>query len=414
MNPLSDAPNRRRRFLKQGALSVMTTLLGTSVVHAARLPPGYLPLAFRWEEADPLAGKSEALIVLNDRPWNAELPPHALDEDVTTFPNMFVRNNGLISEKLDATSWTLTVEGESARAKKVYPLSELKTRFANHTYQLTLECGGNGRAGFYPPAAGNQWTEGAVSCAAWTGVRLRDVLDDVGVKRDAVYVGYYGRDRHLSGDAAKVVISRGVPIAKARQDETLLAWMMNGAAIPVAHGAPLRLVCGGWPASASGKWINRLVIRDRVHDGPKMGGDSYRVPAHPVAPGEEVLEEDFKIIESMPVKSLITYPASGAMFDRSRPLTVRGHAWAGERAVARVDVSVDFGATWQPTQLQPPPNRLAWQRWSTALRFPQTGYYEVWARATDSRGVTQPMVIPGWNPKGYLNNACHRIAVKVQ
>ena len=406
-------PWDRRNFLKQGALATMSTLLGTDIVHAAHLPAGYLPLAFRVAEG-PLSGKNPDMIVLNDRPWNVEMPPHALDQDVTTFPDMFVRNNGLMPEGIDAQGWTLTVGGEAVKVQKVYPLQELKKKFKAYTYQLVLECGGNGRAGFYPPASGNQWQEGAVSCAAWTGARLRDVLDDVGIRENAVYIGYYGVDRHLSGDAQQVVISRGVPLAKAQQEETLLAWAMNGEDIPMAHGYPLRLVCGGWPASASGKWINSIVVRDQVHDGPKMGGDSYRVPTHPVAPGEEVPEEDFKIIESMPVKSLITYPASGAMFSQSTELTVRGHTWAGERSVQRVEVSTDFGATWQTAHVQPPPNRLAWQTWTTSLRFPQTGYYEVWARATDSEGVSQPMVIPGWNPKGYLNNACHRIAVKVQ
>ena len=407
------APENRRDFLKKGAIAALTAVLGTEIVHSAHLPSGYLPLAFRVAD-DPMAGKNDKMIVLNDRPWNVEMPPHTLDEAVTTFPNMFVRNNGLFPDAIDAQQWTLTVEGESVKSPRVYRLDELKKRFTVHTYQLVLECGGNGRAGFYPPAAGNQWQEGAVSCARWTGVRLRDVLDDVGLRDNAVYIGYYGRDRHLSGDPGKVVISRGVPLAKARQDETLLAWAMNDNKIPLAHGYPLRLVCGGWPASASGKWIDRLVVRNQVHDGPKMGGDSYRVPAHPVAPGEPVPPEDFKIIESMPVKSLITYPASGAMFSRDRTLTVRGHAWAGERSVQEVVVSIDFGATWQPTQLQPAPNRLAWQRWTADLRFPQAGYYEVWARATDREGVSQPMVIPGWNPKGYLNNACHRIAVKVE
>ena len=402
----------RRGFLKRSTLATLTALLGTDIVHAARLPTGYLPMAFRIAD-DPLAGKNEAMIVLNDRPWNIEMPPHVLDEAVTTFPNMFVRNNGLIPDIIDAKSWTLTFGGESVRSEKVYRLEELKSKFTPYTYQLVLECGGNGRAGFYPPAAGNQWQDGAVSCAEWTGARLRDVLEEVGITDDAVYIGYYGQDKHLSGDAEKVVISRGVPIDKAMQDETLLAWAMNEDDIPLAHGYPLRLVCGGWPASASGKWIDKIVVRNQVHDGPKMLGDSYRVPAYPVQPGQEVPDEDMVIIEAMPVKSLITYPQTGAMFDLSRELDVRGHAWAGERSVQQVDVSIDFGATWQPTQLQPPANHLAWQHWSAAIRFPQPGYYEVWARATDSEGVSQPMVIPGWNPKGYLNNACHRIAVKV-
>jgi hypothetical protein len=144
-----------------------------------------------------------------------------------------------------------------------------------------------------------------------------------------------------------------------------------------------------------------------------MTGTSYRVPCEPVAPGSEVPEEAMCIIESMPVKSLITYPKSGVTHALGETFSLRGHAWAGDLAVERMQVSIDFGATWQRAALKKPVNRLAWQRWSAELEFPGPGYYEVWARATDSAGRSQPMVLPGWNPKGYLNNACHRIAVQV-
>ena len=149
------------------------------------------------------------------------------------------------------------------------------------------------------------------------------------------------------------------------------------------------------------------------HDGPKMGGQSYRVPCDPVAPGATVADEDMCIIESMPVKSLITNPRSGSRHERGKPIAVRGHAWAGDLGVASVFTSVDFGATWQPTDLEEPANRLAWQHFSTAIAIPTSGYYEVWARAVDENGRSQPVVLPGWNPRGYLNNACHRIALAV-
>ncbi|MBT8446357.1 MAG: sulfite oxidase, partial [Gammaproteobacteria bacterium] len=264
-----------------------------------------------------------------------------------------------------------------------------------------------------PAAPGNQWTTGAVGCAEWTGVRLRDVLEACGIDPRAVYVAYEGADRHLSGDPAKRPISRGVPLAKALESESLVAWAMNGESLPHQHGYPLRLVIGGWPGSVSGKWLNRILIRDRVHDGAKMGGSSYRVPCAPVAPGAEVADADMCIIESMPVKSLITAPRSGVTHPHMKQLAVRGHAWAGDRSVSRVQVSMDFGATWLSADLRAAPNRLAWADWSLALPpFPGPGYYEIWARATDAAGVSQPMVVPGWNPKGYLNNACHRIAVQ--
>ena len=144
-----------------------------------------------------------------------------------------------------------------------------------------------------------------------------------------------------------------------------------------------------------------------------MQGQSYRVPCRPVAPGTKVPDEEMCIIESMPVKSLITYPKTGAMIEDGRTLRLRGHAWAGDRRVQAMHFSIDFGQTWQPGTLDAPANRLAWQHWRAEVSFPQKGYYEVWARATDSEGRMQPMLLPGWNPKGYLNNACHRIAVKV-
>ena len=314
---------------------------------------------------------------------------------------------------LDPASWTLEIGGESAARSATFSLDELKETFRHYTYQLQIECGGNGRSEFVPPAAGNQWSVGAVGCPEWTGVRLGDVLEHVGIKDDAVYVAYYGADAHASGDPNKVPISRGVPIAKALEKESLIAWAMNGEDIPHLNGSPLRLVCGGWPGSVSGKWLTKIVIRNQVHDGPKMTGTSYRVPCKPVAPGSDVPKGQMCIIESMPVKSLITYPKSGLEHALGKKLALRGHAWAGDLSVREVHVSIDFGATWQKAKLEKPVNRLAWQHWQAEVAFAESGYYEVWARATDSEGRAQPMVLPGWNPKGYLNNACHRIAVQV-
>lgn len=262
------------------------------------------------------------------------------------------------------------------------------------------------------------------------------MLEHCGIADSAVYVAFEGADRHLS-DPDSLPISRGVPMHKALEDESLLTWAINGQPLPELHGYPLRLVFGGWPGSASGKWIRRILVRDRVHDGEKMLGQSYRVPCEPVVPGDAVPDDNMCIIDSMPVKSLVTFPMSGAehpigeqlparghaCLNTSRivetpctwgqPLDVRGHAWAGDVEVDEVRTSIDFGVTWQRTHLEPPANRLAWQRWSTRVSFPVRGYYEIWARAVDAYGRSQPMIVPGWNPRGYLNNACHRIAVRV-
>ena len=404
---------KRRNFVKKTALGSMATVIGADVVFGVEMPKDYLPLALQDPDPFKMFKKDTGMEVLNDKPWNIQAKAHLLDDKITPNKFMFIRNNGLIPETIDAGKWTLTIEGESAKQQKTYTLADLKSKFPQHTYQLTLECGGNGRSEFDPPAKGNQWAVGAVSCATWTGVRLRDVLEDVGIKDDAVYIGYHAADVHLSRDPGKEPISRGAPMPKALQDETLLAFKMNGKDIPLAHGYPLRLVAGGWPASVSGKWVNRISIRNIVHDGPKMTGTAYRVPCNPVAPGDKVKDEDMCIIESMPVKSLITYPKSGATIKEGKQLNIRGHAWAGELEVSKMEYSIDFGATWKECPIEKPANRLAWQHFSARIGFPKKGYYEIWARATDARSTSQPMLLPGWNPKGYLNNACHRIAVKV-
>lgn len=353
------------------------------------------------------------LRLLNDRPINAETPAHMLDDNTTPASHLFVRNNGHIPQVLDVESWKLEVSGESCLRPQSFTLKRLRDLFKTYSYDLQLECGGNGRSEFRPRASGNQWSTGAVGCANWSGVRLKDVLDYCGVHDSAEYIGYKGADLHLSGDSTKTVISRGVPLAKAMEKESLLAFALNGAPIPPVHGVPLRMICGGWPASASGKWLTHLLVRDREHDGAKMGGKSYRVPCESVAPGTEVLDRDMCIIHSMPVKSLITRPRSGITASAGTSLKLGGHAWAGDLEVSTVHVSIDYGTTWQACELSTPVNRLAWQHWQIAIKFPRSGYYEVWARATDELGRTQPMLVPGWNPKGYLNNAAHRIAVHV-
>lgn len=402
----------RRGFLRGAGLGAMAAVVGAAIPFHRFMPGGLIPAALA-ETTDPFAidGKN-GLTVLNDRPVNAETPTHLLDDDVTPTDRHFVRNNGVPPANVDAENWTLEVDGEVDTPLRL-TIAELRERFDVVSLKLQIECGGNGRAAFNPPARGNQWTLGAIGNSEWTGVRYADVLRAAGVNSSVVYTGHYGADTHLSGQAEKTPLSRGMPIDKAMDPHNLIAFEMNGRPIHPLNGAPLRVVAPGWPGSCSQKWLRRIWIRDVVHDGAKMTGKSYRVPKYPVEPGQKVPEEDFRIIESMPVKSLITYPQSGIELEPgTRRLGVRGHAWAGDLAVSRLDVSIDFGATWIAAELDAPPNPYSWQSWRANVEFPVAGYYEVWARATDENGTRQPFAV-AWNPKGYLNNSLHRIALRI-
>lgn len=397
----------RRTFLKSTSLGTLGAMAWMSSPYL-----GNMAAMAQGTEEDLMSGK-DGLILLNDRPINAETPAHLLDDDVTPYEHFFVRNNGLVPDtalEMDAEGWTLTIDGEVETPLEL-TLADLKEQFEVITSRLVVECGGNGRAFFNPGASGNQWSTGAVGCADWTGVRLSDVLNAAGVKDTAVYTGHYGNDVHLSGDPDMEVISRGVPIEKALAEGGIIAWEMNGEPIPALHGFPLRLIIPGYPGSVSQKYLTRIWVRDQVHDGAKMTGYSYRLPGHPVAPGTEVPEEDMVIMTEMPVKSLITHPQTGAEVAPEEAFEVRGHAWAGSGDIASVDISVDFGQTWIECELDDPVNLFAWQRFRAQVTLPESGYYEVWARATDMNGVAQPPVVPGWNPRGYGNNMQHRIAV---
>ncbi len=396
----------RRGFLKNTGLATMAAMVGTSIPFSGNMPIGFVPAAMAQDNV--LVGK-DGLTLLNDRPVNAETPPELLDDAITPTSRHFVRNNGIPPEDVDPATWTLTIDGLVDSPMEL-SIADLKAQFEVVTMALTLECGGNGRGFFNPPAKGNQWTYGAVGCSEWTGVRLKDVLEQAGIQSNVVYTAHYGADTHLSGDPEKLPISRGMPIAKAMTDNILIAFEMNGEALHPLNGAPLRLVVPGWPASTAQKWLTRIQLRDVVHDGPKMTGKAYRVPNRAVEPGEKVEKKDFVIIERMPVKSLVTFPANGA--DVGLESEVRGHAWSGDRTVEKLEVSIDFGATWQDAALDVPVNSGAWQNWRTNVAFPQAGYYEVWARATDSEGTMQPFAID-WNPKGYLNNTMHRVGLRV-
>jgi sulfite oxidase len=422
----------RRGFMGGAGLAAIGATVGGAIPFSQNMPGGLMPGAFAQDKpaAPPAAapaapaakgpiplnfpGKSDKLVVLGEKPLVAETPESQLDDDTTPIEKFFIRNNGQIPEAAkDADKWSFKIDGEVNKPLDI-TLGELKAKFKPVTRRMVLECGGNGRSFFTPEARGNQWTNGGVGCAEWTGVRVVDVLKAAGVKPSAVFSGHYGADPHLSGDTSRVAISRGVPIKKLMDENNLIVWAMDGQPLPNIHGGPVRLIIGGWPGSVSAKWLNRIWIRDKVHDGQGMGGTSYRVAIKPMVPGSKVDEKNMKDLESMPVRSIITNPADGTKIPAgTREVKLRGASWAGDHEVKQVDISTDYGATWHRAQVSKPKNKYDWQRWTATVKLPSDGYYEIWTRGTDSRGVSQPFVAGFWNPQGYGANPMHRIRVLV-
>jgi sulfite oxidase len=412
----------RRGFLGGAGLVGMTAAVGGGIPFAASLPGGLVPAAMA-QTAESAAGeppafsfpgKDEGLTLLGDEPLVAETPAHLLDDETTPVEKFFIRNNGHPPEETaDPDAWAIRIDGLVDSPVEI-TLGEFKERFEPVTLRMVLECGGNGRSFFNPPARGNQWSNGGAGCAEWTGARLKDVLQAAGVAPEAIYTAHYGADTHLSGDATKLPLSRGVRLEKAMDEHSLVVWEMNGEPLPAIHGGPVRLLIPGWPGSASHKWLNRMELRDVEHDGPGMTGTSYRLAIKPMVPGAETDDSNFRILESMPVRSIITAPANGTTLPAgTRSVALRGAAWNGDHGVAAVHVSIDFGATWQEVNLQEQRNRYDWRRWTAELPLPEDGYYEIWSRATDETGAMQPHIAGNWNPSGYGGNPMHRVAVLI-
>ena len=404
----------RRNVLQGVGMATIGASLPAGSAALAQTAPAAPAAAAKGPKLLEMDGKAK-LTVLGDKPLVAETPADMLDDDVTPTEKLFVRNNGQTPEiSGDPKAWKIKIDGEVDKPMEI-TVGELMSKFPSVTLKLMLECGGNGRSFFSPEARGNQWTNGGAGCPEWTGVRLADVLKAAGLKSTAIYTGHYGADPTLAGETDKPSISRGVRIAKAMEEHTIIAFKLNGKDIPLIHGGPARLVVPGWAGSVSTKWLTRVWIRDKEHDGPGMGGFSYRIPKKPIVPGSKGDDKDMAIMEAMPVRSIVTFPADGTKLAAgTRKLDLRGHAWAGDNDVKSVDISTDYGVTWKSATVKAPANKYAWQRFTASVDLPSAGYYEVWAKATDSQGITQPFVAGNWGPQGYGANPINRIRLLVE
>ncbi|MDO9561304.1 MAG: molybdopterin-dependent oxidoreductase, partial [Bradyrhizobium sp.] len=176
----------RRAFLGSTGLAALGAMVGGVLplspggggIPAAQAQAGgaAAPAAPKGPQYLKFPGKNDRLVVLGERPLVAETPESLLDDDTTPIEKFYIRNNGQIPEETkNPDAWKITIDGE-VNNKLEITLGELKSKYKAVTRRMVLECGGNGRAAFSPPARGNQWTNGGAGCAEWTGVPLAEVL----------------------------------------------------------------------------------------------------------------------------------------------------------------------------------------------------------------------------------------------
>jgi DMSO/TMAO reductase YedYZ molybdopterin-dependent catalytic subunit len=342
------------------------------------------------------------LVVHRAHPLNCETSLPALIGGVV-MPNahFYVRNHFQIPT-FDPAAFRLTVGGlvERPLTLGIRDLQNMRSQ----AVVVTLECAGNGRTMFDPPVPGEKWAFGAVSTAEWTGVPLVEVLDRAGVKGGAREVVFRGADcGNVDGHTESIHFERSLSLDQARDPDVLLAYAMNGEPLPLHHGYPLRLIVPRWYAVASVKWLTEIEVVDRplvaFYQTEKYW---YEWPRNGTIVREPVTLQR--------VRSLITEPEPEAQVPAG-DLTIRGVAWSGAAAVARVDVSVG-GGDWQPARLVGDRQRHSWQWWELITRVEQPGQVILRARATDLADRTQPDE-PEWNRLGYGNNAIQQVPIRV-
>jgi DMSO/TMAO reductase YedYZ molybdopterin-dependent catalytic subunit len=285
-------------------------------------------------------------------------------------------------------------------------LDALRARVA-HEVVSTMECAGNGRALLEPHVVSQPWLLEAIGTARWRGVRVRDLLDEAGVRDDAVEVLFTGLDRGLEGGEEQDY-ARSLRLDDALREDVLLAYEVNDVALPPQHGFPLRLLVPGWYGMTSVKWLGRISVLGEPFDGYQQRR-SYRLRV------EE--DDEGTPVERIQVRALMIPPGIPEFATRERVVraggcVVEGRAWSGEAEVEGVEVSDDGGATWSEAELGPASlGRWAWRAW----RFEwdaRPGERELCCRARDEAGNVQPLEAP-WNLGGYANNAVQRVPVTV-
>ena len=404
----------RREFLAQLSLAGATTLVGCQSSPKPPQPsasPATPAQALLPAEQFSLVQYPEKLPLrlLTDRPPQLETPLEYYVHDLTPNEAFYVRwHLSEIPTRIDLDSYRLQLGGHVDKALSL-SLDDLRKQFEPVTVIAVNQCSGNQRSFFEPHVAGAQWLNGAVGCARWTGVRLKDLLAAAKVRSGALEVTFQGLDKPPTSTVANFV--KSLSLEHANQDEVMLAYEMNGAPLPILNGFPLRMVVPGWYATYWVKALSQIQVLDHPFDGYWMKS-AYRIPNNAeINESPDKLAKDTVPIHRMLVHSFFSSTAPGDKIPVARPCSLQGLVTHSGTEVKSVEVSTDDGSNWLPARLDDSLGRYAWRRWRLDWTPQQPGPVGLRVRATLVNGETQPE--QQWNRSGYARNAIERVPVEV-
>jgi DMSO/TMAO reductase YedYZ molybdopterin-dependent catalytic subunit len=396
----------RRRFLLNSSGSIAGGLLipRLSWSAAESLPAGAVASGI----LDALPGK-RPLIKRSFRPPNYETPVSMFRDAYTPNDAFYVRWHSGVPE-VSLADWRLRVAGPAVQSPREFTHAELVRRFKTVEVAAVNQCSGNRRGLFSPHVPGVQWGYGAMGNAIWRGVRLKDVLEDAGIAASALEVVGNGADAPMLTGPDFV---KSLPMWKALDPDTLIAFEMNGEPLPAANGFPARLVVPGWTATYWIKALSDLQVTDKPFDGFWIK-TAYRVPKGMF--GESGFQsqdtEQNSPITSIKVNSLVVDPAPGATLALGRRAEVMGIAWDGGSGIRAVEVSLDGGVTWRSAKLGRSLGRYAWRQWRHEFKPRTAGTQSFMVRALATDGAKQAETLVH-NPAGYHHNVVQKVEYHV-
>jgi DMSO/TMAO reductase YedYZ molybdopterin-dependent catalytic subunit len=372
--------------------------------------PGANPF---WSSVGPLVSYPQKvpLILLTDRPVQIETPRNYFLEAFTPNSAFYVRwHLDEIPNDVDLREWRLSIEGNVEKPQK-FSMSDLLSRFKPVTVAAVNQCSGNSRSFFQPRVAGGQWGNGAMGNALWTGVRLKDLLATAGVKANAVAIQFQGLDQGKGPEGkGSHAFLKSLDLGNPVLADTMVAYSMNDASLPMLNGFPVRLVVPGYFATYWMKGLSWIRLLDKPDDNFWMK-TGYRIPD---TPNGSTTPEAMKAgqvktvpINIMPVRSFIISPDGSAKLPEKLPVAVRGIAFSGRGGITKVEVSADDGKSWAAAQLGEDHGPWSFRTWKFTWRPEKEGRYVLAARATDAGGNAQPDS-DVWNAGGYLRNRIER------
>ena len=313
---------------------------------------------------------------------------------ITPTNQFFVRNNS-VSLDVGLDNWRLSIEGDAVSKPLALTYTDIQA-LPSRTVVAYLDCAGNQRAMFDlvngQETEGTQWGTGGVSNGEWVGTPLRDVLKLAGITDDAVSVLLVGLDTESPEKGFRSVI----PVEKALHPDTLLAYALNGEALPKDHGFPLRALVPGWVGSSNVKWLGRIEVSSNAV-WTRNNTTSYVLIGDEYPPEGEA---QGKVTHCQVIKSALALPWPADLL--AEPRRIHGYAHSPDGTIRSVEWSLDSGRTWQDATLHTPQVQYSWARFEFAWD-PAPGSYTIMTCATDAAGNRQPDAIP-FNEKGYLFN----------